>query len=254
MKLNFKTFGQGEPLLILHGLFGMLDNWQTIGKKLAEDFLVFLVDLRNHGRSPHATEVGYQAMAEDLRLFMESQGIGKSHLIGHSMGGKVAMHLALNHPDSINKLVVVDIGIKRMDRGHDHILNALNSVDLSQVNERKVVELQIQEKIEDPGIVLFLMKNLSRNLAGTYEWKMNLPALTAGYERILEGITALQPFEGKTLFVRGGRSNYILDQDIPAILTLFPNASLHTIAGAGHWVHAEAPEEFYSLVKDFLIK
>ena len=160
-ELNYKSFGSGPPLIILHGLFGTLDNWQTIAKKLADDFTVFILDLRNHGKSPHTQEHTYSLMAEDLSQFMESQWIYKAHVLGHSMGGKTAMQFANDFPDMLDKLVVVDIAPKVYAGGHQHILEALLSVDIDAVQSRKEVEQQLSKYIEEDGVKLFLMKNLN---------------------------------------------------------------------------------------------
>ncbi len=256
MNLNYKTFGQGEPLLILHGMFGTLDNWQTVGKQLAEHFTVYLLDQRNHGRSPHHDEMNYAALSEDLRYFMESHWIFKAHIMGHSMGGKTAMQFALDHPDMTDKLIIVDIAPKRYAGGHESILNAIMALDLSQLTQRQDAEnfLTAQLPQEPPSTVQFLMKNLSRNKDGAFEWKMNFRAIYNHYQEILENVkpTYHAHFEGDTLFLRGSRSSYILDEDQAAIASLFPQARLETIAHAGHWVHADQPEQLLQAVRQFL--
>jgi esterase len=253
MDLNFKTFGQGDPVLILHGLFGTLDNWQTLGKKLAEDHLVFLLDQRNHGRSPHLDSHTYPEMAEDLQHFMEANWVYESALIGHSMGGKTVMNFACQHPDMVNHLVVVDIAPKTYPGGHQHIFDALFSVDIDRVTDRQEVADQLAKFIDEEAIRLFLMKNLARKKEGGFRWKMNLPVIHKYYRTIIEGLDPnLPPFEGPTLFIRGGRSRYITPEDEPLIKTKFPNATIATIENAGHWVHSEAPQKFLKLVSDFL--
>ena len=254
MELNFKTMGRGEPVIILHGLFGTLDNWQTIAKHLSEHFSVYIVDQRNHGRSPHAAHMDYPALAEDLRHFMERHWMYKAHLIGHSMGGKTVMEFALEHPDMTDKLVVVDIAPKAYPGGHEDIFKALFAVDLDAIQSRQEAEEILSQYIEDAGTKQFLLKNLSRKKEGTFEWKMNLPVLHQYYQEILAPPTAQTPFEGETLFIRGGRSPYVLDSDLPAIHGLFPAAQLETIANAGHWVHADAPAELLQKVYTFLTK
>lgn len=253
MELNFKTFGQGYPIVILHGLFGTLDNWQTVGKKLAEHYSVYLVDLRNHGRSPHAEELTYPLMAADVKDFLESQWIHEAYLIGHSMGGKVAMEVALTYPDLVKKLVVVDVAPKVYPGGHEEIFKALLAVDLAAAQSRNEVEESLlQSGITDTSIRQFLLKNLSRSKSGSFEWKMNLPVIHRHYPDILDTIHSTETFDKPTLFIRGGKSNYILDSDEPAIQQLFPQAKLETVAEAGHWVHAEASEELIALVLNFL--
>ncbi|MEM9820207.1 MAG: alpha/beta fold hydrolase [Bacteroidota bacterium] len=252
MTLNFKAFGQGDPVIILHGLFGTLDNWQTIGKQLAEQYSVYLVDQRNHGRSPHHSDFNYAIMAEDLRHFMESQWIYKAHLIGHSMGGKTVMQFAMDFPDMIDRLIVVDIAPKAYAGGHQDIFNALHQLDLDQIEDRKTADAQLAKYIEDFGVRQFLLKNLMREKAGGYRWKMNLPVIEQHYQAILDTIPLTEAFEEKTLFIRGSRSKYISDDDWPKVLTHFPKAHLATVEGSGHWVHAEAPKALLKLVKEFL--
>ncbi len=253
LELNYKSFGQGDPIVILHGLFGALDNWQTLGKKLAENFTVYLVDQRNHGRSPHDKAHTYAAMAEDLHHFMESHWMFKAHIIGHSMGGKTAMAFARAHPDMVEKLVVVDIAPKAYQGGHESIFEALQGLDLSQIESRGDAEQALKGQIESLGIRQFLLKNLSRNKDGSYRWKMNLDALWAHYADILAGPPeGAAPYLGDTLFVRGGRSDYITDDDLGLLKQHFPNHRLETVAEAGHWVHAVAPEQLLKHLKRFL--
>lgn len=251
MELNFKSFGQGDPVIILHGLFGNLDNWQTFAKQLAEHFLVYIVDLRNHGRSPHVEEMNYRAVAEDLKEFMEAQWIYEASIIGHSMGGKTAMQFAFDHPDMLKHLVVVDIAPKAYTGGHETILKAMMDLNPGQLENRSDAEEQLAGTITDPAIRLFLLKNLSRNKDGGYDWKINLPVLNREYPNILSAVKG-EPFAGPALFIRGERSDYIQDADLPQIRALFPQAELTTVPGAGHWVHAEAPKILLSEVSRFL--
>lgn len=252
MPLNFKEFGQGQPIIILHGLFGMLDNWQTIAKKLADHYLVYIVDQRNHGRSPHFPDMNYPLMAQDLQEFMESNWIYHAHILGHSMGGKTAMQFAINFPEYVDKLVVVDIAPKAYTSGHDLIFEALNMVDTSTVTSRSDVQNTLSEKIAEPGVIQFLMKNLSRNKSGGYEWKMNLKAIEAGYPNILAKVNPASPFDKDALFLKGALSNYITNDDTPLIKSLFPKARINTINNAGHWVHADQPLSLYEALTDFL--
>ena len=252
MELNFKEFGQGDPIIILHGMFGTSDNWQTLAKKLAHDYLVYIVDLRNHGRSPHNNEFNYQVMAEDLRMFMESQWMYEARIIGHSMGGKTAMQFALNNPDMVEKLVVVDIANESYKGGHESIFKALFSLDLEKTDNRKEADAFLKNQIEDFGVRQFLLKNLTRNKSGSYEWKMNLPVIYENYSSILGKIESDESFEGATLFVRGGLSKYITTTNFEATRELFPYAELKTIENAGHWVHAEAPNELLEMLELFL--
>ena len=254
MTLNFKSFGQGFPVIILHGLFGMLDNWQTIAKKLADNYTVYIVDQRNHGRSPHLSEFNYQVLADDLQSFMESNWIYEAHIIGHSMGGKTAMQLALSYPEMVKKLVVVDIAPKQYQPGHQAIFEALQSLDLATITNRKEAATHLETTITDPGTQQFLLKNLSRSPNGQYEWKMNLPVLYKSYGQILDNVEMEEPFQHPTLFIKGGQSNYIQEEDTSAIKNFFPLAEIETIPPAGHWVHAAAPKELLNLVHSFLKK
>lgn len=252
MELNYKSFGQGDPIVILHGLFGTLDNWQTIAKALADHYTVYIIDQRNHGRSPHFPDMSYKLMAEDLKGFMENNWMFKAHIIGHSMGGKTAMQFAVDYPDMVDKLVIVDIGPQAYRGGHQAIFDALLALDLDQVSSRKDAEAFLESRIEEVGVRQFLLKNLSREKSEGFRWKMNLPVIYEKYNEILVPIEASAPFPNETLFIRGGQSNYIRDEDIPSIKTKFPAATVETIAGAGHWVHAEAPDDFLKVVRTFL--
>jgi len=256
MELNYKTFGQGDPLIILHGMFGTLDNWQTIGKQLAEHFTVYILDQRNHGRSPHDDLIDYPTMAQDLQHFMESHWIFKAHVLGHSMGGKTAMQFALEYPDMVENFVVVDVAPKRYQGGHEEILAAILALDLKTVQNRNDAELFLRQRLtnQDESTIQFLMKNLSRNPESGFEWKMNFPAIHAHYQDILAGIEVDATFEGETLFIRGEKSNYIQDSDWQNILKLFPKAQLETVAHAGHWVHADQPKALLEIVQSFLTK
>lgn len=254
MELNYKSLGQGEPLIILHGLFGTLDNWQTLAKSWAEHYLVYLVDLRNHGRSPQVDGLSYPAMAEDLHDFMEQNWIYKAHILGHSMGGKVAMEFALSYPDMVDKLIVVDIAPRPYRPGHDDIFAALFAVDLKTIQSRQAAEEILERYIDDWGVRQFLLKNLSRMKEGGFEWKMNLPVIHRDYANILEPPTQDGPFEGPTLFIRGENSGYVKDEDILRIQELFPHSALRSIPDAGHWVHADQPEVLKGIVMEFLEK
>jgi len=238
MELNYKSFGEGYPIIILHGLFGTLDNWQTIAKKLATEYSVYIIDQRNHGRSPHDDRFDYVAMADDLQAFMENHWIYEAHIIGHSMGGKTAMQFALNYPDLVNQLIIVDIAPK--------------SLDLPSIKNRKQADAALLAQIPDFGVRQFLLKNLTNDKKGGYKWKMNLRVIYKNYGQILAAIASEDIFDKSTLFIRGGQSNYILDEDLTQIKSLFPAATLRTVEGTGHWVHAAAPTQLLKLVTSFL--
>jgi esterase len=254
MDLYFNEYGSGFPIIIVHGLLGTSDNWITVAKKLSDEYSVFNVDVRNHGRSPHLPEMNYPAMAADLKAFMENQWIHKAHLIGHSMGGKLVMQFALDYPDVVEKLVVVDIAPKTYPGGHEHILEALESIDLNDVASREEVEAELTKRLDEPkSVIQFLMKNLHFDrVLKNYSWKMNLSAIIDHYEEISGAIESGESFMGPSLFISGGNSKYILPKDEPGIKKLFPKAEFQVIENAGHWVHAEKPEEIYKILKEFL--
>ncbi|MEM7104447.1 MAG: alpha/beta fold hydrolase [Bacteroidota bacterium] len=253
MELNYKVFGQGPPVIILHGLLGMLDNWQSIARKLADDFTVFIVDQRNHGKSPHTTELSYELMAEDLRVFMEEHWIYGAHIIGHSMGGKTAMYFTIANPDMVEKLIVVDINITQSKPGHQDIFDALFSINPPALSSRKEADSQLETLIPDFGVRQFLLKNIGRDSEGQLTWKMNLQGIYDNYVNILAAVPSDEPFDGETLFIRGGRSDYLSENDIEGIQTIFTNAKMETIEEAGHWVHAEQPVQFLESVQNFLM-
>jgi esterase len=253
MKLHYKELGHGQPLLILHGLFGTLDNWQTLAKRFAEHYNVFLVDLRNHGRSPHDEQHDYDTMAADVLKLVDELQIATPAIIGHSMGGKVAMNYALKYPTRLTKLIVVDIAPKAYPPHHDEIIDALQSVDIDNIKSRGEVDAQLSNVIKDEEVRLFLMKNLYRKDDSSFGWRMNLDALEKNYEKIAAPITSDIPFKKHTLFIKGGRSRYILPEDIYSnIEHLFTLVEVETIPEAGHWLHAEAPDKVYNLVTTFL--
>ena len=253
LSLNFKTYGQGNPIIILHGLFGTLDNWQTIARQLSEEYLVYLVDQRNHGRSPHTDDFDYSLLAEDLKDFMDNEGMSQATIIGHSMGGKTAMQFAINYPEMVTSLVVVDIAPKAYKGGHQEIFDALLAIDLKKIESRKMADEQLMIPIPDFGVRQFLLKNLTRDKEGGYRWKMNLPAIYKNYQNILATILTDEPYTGPSLFIRGGRSGYIQAEDESLIKSIFSETQIVTISEAGHWVHAEAPKALLSAFENFMV-
>lgn len=250
-KLNFKSFGNGEPIIILHGLFGMLDNWKSFAKKLSEDYMVYIVDLRNHGRSEHVDSMDYTTMAEDVISFMEEEWIFEARIMGHSMGGKVAMQIAAIDDDLLKQLVVVDIAPQVYEAGHQIIFDALLTAPIDTANERSDIENHLKTFVNDTGVVQFLMKNVSRVPAGGFRWKMNLPIIYKEYQKILQHELTDQKIETNTLFVKGAQSNYITEQSILNINTNFLDVRIETIDDAGHWVHADKPERLMNICKEF---
>ncbi|MBO3698939.1 alpha/beta fold hydrolase [Roseivirga sp. E12] len=251
MLLNYKSFGEGQPLIVLHGLFGSLDNWVTLGKKFGERHKVYLVDQRNHGQSFHADSFSYEVMAEDLCQFMGELGILKAHIIGHSMGGKTAMEFTRQYPEKVDKLLVADIGPKFYPVHHSQILKAFYSVPIASLSSRKEADDILANSISDFGIRQFLLKNLSRGGEG-FSWKMNLDTIANNIEEVGKALNQNALIKNKTLFLRGGNSDYILNDDFNLIHSVFPNSKVDTIDGAGHWLHAEKPSDFYQKASEFL--
>ncbi len=253
MKLNYKTYGTGQPVIILHGLFGSGDNWRSIARMMEPHYQSIVVDMRNHGRSPHDPEMNFQVMADDILELMTDLNLDKVSILGHSMGGKVAMQFSLLHPDMVDKLIVVDIAPKYYPPHHDAVIEAIVSIDPKQLKERIEAEIALARFLgNNLSTIQFLLKNLSRLPEGGFEWKSNMPVIIDAYQHLMEDVTPTAPFLGPVLFVRGEKSRYILDDDIPHIKALFPNSSLVTVPGAGHWIHADAPEVFTKAVLSFL--
>jgi len=253
MKLNYREIGTGQPLIILHGLFGSSDNWQTQAKKFAVYFRVILVDLRNHGHSNWNDDSSYEAMANDVIELMQDLNIHKTILLGHSMGGKVAMFLSQDQPSLVSKLIIADMGNKKYQPHHQHILEGIRAVKLDNVSTRGEADFELGKHIESEGVKQFLLKNLYWKEKGKLAWRMNVDVLESSMELILAAIPEKEVFT-PTLFIRGELSNYILDEDIPEIENLFPDSQYITIPNAGHWVHAEKPNEFVDAVLGFCLR
>ncbi len=249
--LYFRELGEGKPLIILHGLFGSSDNWLTLGKRFAEDFKVYIIDQRNHGQSFHADEFSYEAMAQDLKNFIDSKKIDQPHVLGHSMGGKTAMTFATSYPGCVDKLIVADIGPQSYPVHHATILKGLFSIDLESTKSRREADEQLAQFIPEIGIRQFLLKNLTRS-GSNFAWRINLPAIAQSIEQIGKGLNQNTSYDQSTLFIRGEKSDYIKDSDVNLIHSIFSNCRLETIAGAGHWLHAEKPQEFYDIAINYL--
>ncbi|MBI3235881.1 MAG: alpha/beta fold hydrolase [Bacteroidetes bacterium] len=252
MKLQYKSHGSDpQHLYILHGLLGTADNWHLLARKYAEHFTVITPDLRNHGHSEHTREFNYELMVNDVVELMTELGSENIFIIGHSMGGKVAMQLALQNPDLVSKLVVADMRPQLFERGHDHIFKALFSIPLDKIQTRREAEEMLTAAgITNQGEMLFLLKNLGRDEEGKFMWKPNLDSLWENYEEILMEVYG-GVFDKPTLFIKGGLSNYILPQHYDLIGQLFPHWKLETIEHSGHWLHADAPEEFFFKTMNF---
>jgi pimeloyl-ACP methyl ester carboxylesterase len=252
VRLHFQSSGQGSPLVLLHGLFGALDNWHQACRNLAADYRVVTMDHRNHGRSPHDGAMDYPAMAEDLRETLSGLGIDRTHLLGHSMGGKTAMEFALRHPDRVERLVLVDIAPRQYPPYHRTILAALESLHLPAFTDRIQIDHELAAAIPDIALRRFLLKNLARDPDGGFHWKMNLPAIHRNYHRLGEALAEGREFRGPALFIRGGVSDYVQPGDSALIHRLFPHAQIREIPHAGHWLPTDAPEEFIRIVREFL--
>jgi esterase len=253
MELFYNSYGQdGPPLIILHGLLGANGNWHTLSRTAFSDVArVYAVDQRNHGRSPHTDEMDYVRMAADVRDFIDRHDLAPAHLLGHSMGGKTAMQTALTYPDVVDRLIVVDMAPKAYPPHHAELLEALAGIDPTTYDRRQDIDAALADDVPSRPIRQFLLKNLDYD-GEQYQWMMNLDALRAHYDDLNAALPAEGSFDGPTLVVRGGRSDYVSEADLPGIRDRFPNARLVTIDDAGHWVHADAPDAFADVVVDFL--
>jgi esterase len=266
MSLFYRETGRGEPVILLHGLYGCSDNWMTIARKLSECYRVICVDLRNHGNSPHYSSHRYLDMASDLSDLLNDVAIDKAHLLGHSMGGKVAMAFASIYPKKVLSLAVADIAPKNyLNDGNDtsgvamhkRLLNTLSSVDLTHFHQRKEVEDEMGKTIEDEFVISFIMKNLRRGTTG-FEWKINVPVLKEYLTEILGGIDysffedSIPILHYPVFFIKGGLSNYIKEEDLLLIRRIFPEAKFKVIEGTTHYLHVEKPDELIDNYLNFL--
>ena len=267
MRLFFQKLGQGKPIIILHGLYGCSDNWITIARKLADRHTIYLVDLRNHGRSPHHPVHSYASMVDDLDELIVSEQIEKPLLVGHSMGGKTAMLYAINNPEKLKGLIVVDIGPagyasidnpSPMVISHLNIINAMFSIDFKHYTNRTDIEIELAKTIKDIETRQFIMKNIQRNSDHTFSWKLNLEAISKALPEIMgpvkieKALKNSQLKEFPVVFIKGERSEYISTEQQTQIYNYFPNATIETIANAGHWVHADQPELFLQKLNEIL--
>lgn len=243
--------GEGSPLIILHGLFGSLDNWATLGRHWANDYTVYMVDLRNHGKSPHTDTHTIPDMAGDMIDFIRKNQIDSPVVMGHSMGGKVAMEVALQIPDEIRALIIADIGAHSYPRGHDYIFQAIHSLDLQKVQSRKQIEKKLSESINNIEEVFFMSKNIDRTKDG-FKWKINTSTLEKDYEEILKPIEAGRIFDKATLLLKGEKSKYVKKEHIDQLKLLFPRIRVETIPDSGHWLHADQPDIFKKEVGKFM--
>jgi esterase len=254
MKLFFKKNGEGKPVIILHGLFGLSDNWMTIAKTLADKgFCCYSVDQRNHGRSGHDHEFNYPVMAEDVHELMSDEKIVKSHFIGHSMGGKTAMFFAEKYPLLIDKMIIADMSPRYYPPHHQAVLAALKSVDPATLTSRKEAEEKLRSVLKDEGTIQFLLKNLYWNDQEKLAWRFGLEEIEENIEEVGKEFSPKGKIDIDVLFLRGGRSGYIGEEDVSGIKNIFPRAKIETIEDAGHWVHAEKPKEFVEKTLSFFM-
>lgn len=254
MQLHFKACGSGEPLIILHGLFGSLDNWHYPSLKLAEDFRVLAIDQRNHGHSPHSLDMDYALMARDLSELIDREQLQRVHVLGHSMGGKTAMQFALNYPEKTAKLIVVDMAPRAYSPRHAQLIEAMLAVDPTAFRTRSQILETLASAIPELALRQFLLKNLESNSAGALHWRIGLREIQMNYDRLRQAVAGGTPFRGPCLFVRGENSDFLTESDWPQIEALFPQARLVTIPRAGHWVHVQNPEAFLNVIRAFLVE
>lgn len=251
--LYSKIIGEGKPMVILHGYLGMSDNWKTLGNAFAEaGFQVHLLDLRNHGRSFHSMDFSYDYMRQDVVDYCAYHQLENIVLIGHSMGGKVAMLTACQHADLVEKMIVADISPRQYAPHHQDIMQALNAVDFSQISSRKEVENIMSQYIKEFGVLQFLMKNVHRITPEQLGFRFNLEAFNQDDTKIGEALPDDAIFAKQTLFLKGENSKYIQSEDETLIKKHFPNSEIKTISGAGHWLHADNPSAFYDKTMDFV--
>jgi esterase len=250
MKLHYQTLGQGQPLVLLHGLFGSADNWGSIAKHFSQTHQVISVDLRNHGRSPHHGSQTYIDMAEDLIELCDALNLDTIHLLGHSLGGKVAMQFATQYPERVNQLIVVDIAMRTYADAQTYLIDAMMAVDLTAVKSRSEVDKILSGTIDNVKVRQFLLMNLVK-VDDKLHWRINLPALKTNYPAIRQAVCESALYDKPCLFIRGERSDYVRDDDVEQIKAHFTQAQFASLP-AGHWVHAEQPQAFIDVVAKFL--
>lgn len=251
MKLHYSIKGEGEPIILLHGLFGSLDNLGMIARGLESEYQVISFDLRNHGRSPHADHMSYDLIAEDVVGMMDALDIASAHFYGHSMGGKTAMQIAFNHPGRVKSLIVGDIAPVKYGHHHKRILEGMREVGRQAPESRSQARHIMASYIDEPDVLGFILTNFKRSEDGEHAWRLGLDAIEFDHDNIMQAVTGI-PYEGKVLFIKGGTSDYILSEHKEKILALFPAAQVRIMEGAGHWFHAEKPDMTIRVIKRFL--
>ena len=254
MLLHSHSSGQPDspPVVLIHGLFGSYENLGVIERSLSEHYHVINVDVRNHGRSGHSDDMSYPLMADDLAQTLDQLNVQQAAILGHSMGGKLAMAFALTYPQRVTKLILADIAPVAYPARHNSIFAGLNAVDLAGISNRADADKQLAGFINESGVRQFLLKSLVKQHE-TFQWRFNLAALQANYQALIGEPMVNGRFDGPVLFIKGGDSDYILPEHRPVIMQLFPAAQAKIIQGTGHWLHAEKPAAFTKLVQDFLL-
>ncbi|MBE9466836.1 MAG: alpha/beta fold hydrolase [Bacteroidetes bacterium] len=260
MKLFYRKYGEGYPLIILHGLYGCSDNWVSIGKELAKTFQVFIPDIRNHGKSPHSNEHNYEVMTNDLIEFMNFHSIEKAVLLGHSMGGKIIMNFSVRYPERIEKMIILDIAPKtysfdddiKSDE-HRKVINALLNFDIAKFNNRKDIAIEFSKADINDNYKKFLLKNIYRDNGNHFLWKINIKAINENLQQIMNGLEQERNFSNSSncLFIKAENSNYILENDYALIKKIFTNSQITTIKNASHWLHIEYPKLIIQKILDF---
>ncbi|WP_417535312.1 alpha/beta fold hydrolase [Methylophaga sp.] len=251
MKLHYQESGEGKPLIIIHGLFGSADNWRSMAKYFSRFYRVISVDLRNHGRSPHSDEQNFTVMADDIHELCEAMELGQVSILGHSLGGKVAMMFAAMYPQLVSKLIVVDISPRQYFSAHTPLMDAMMALNLSQFTRRGEIDDALAQSIPDKAVRQFLLMNLSSE-DETFQWRINLSALKANYSELMAAVCEDITFTMPSLFVYGELSDYVTEEDRQQISSQFVHAEFNGIEKAGHWVQAERPQQFKKVVEEFL--
>ena len=253
MNLAYKKSGTGQvPLVLLHGLFASKENFHGLSRKLSDDFTVYAPDLRNHGESFHDPDMSYQVMAADLAAFIEETGIAPAMVFGHSVGGKTAMELALSRPELLRALVVEDIAPKRYPPRLEREVRALAELPLGEFTQRSEAEQWMIKRLGNPAVARFLLKNMVSEKDGGFSLRLNIEGIQNNLKKLLDFPQSSRSYHGRVLFIRGGASDYILDEDLPLLQGCFPDFRIETLEGASHWVHAEQSENVAGLVRGLL--
>lgn len=252
MKLHYEIAGEGQPIILLHGLFGAANNWSTIAKHLAQHYQVISVDLRNHGQSPHHESQTYTAMAGDLLNLCDALNLSSIHLLGHSLGGKVAMQFAAQHPEKLDQLIIVDMAMRAYEDEHMHLIDAMLALDLNPIRSRLEADKALSNAIPNKMVRQFLLMNLDKT-ERNWQWRINLPGLKANYTKLLTAVCESTTYHKPSLFIRGEYSHYVQDSDVAQIQQHFTQAQFTSLP-TNHWVHAEQPQAFIEVVTQFLSK